>query len=327
MNETGATTSRARQRLSAARQTTLPIAIIGAVAVSLAAPAPAHAEQHRPTSATAPQPAPRAAGPASAVAARATPVVAAVPSTHLVRSGETVSGIAGRYGLSTVSILSANGLGWSTLIHPGQTLVLPGSSAPAAVSATTPAATVATHTIAKGDTIEAIAERHGVRQQALLDANGLTWSSIIYPGSTLRIPSKTPAQSLVTLNSPQRENAGIIIDVGRQLGVSDYGIVIALATAMQESSMRNIDHGDRDSLGLFQQRPSQGWGTRAQIMDRWNAATLFYRGNVDAPGLLDIPGWSSMTLTRAAQAVQVSAHPDAYAKWEKSAWTWLADLG
>ena len=96
--------------------------------------------------------------------------------------------------------------------------------------------------------------------------------------------------------------------------------------------MRNIDYGDRDSLGLFQQRPSAGWGTRDQILNAPHAARLFYGGpnnpnKGNTRGLLDIVGWRSMTLTQAAQAVQISAFPDAYAKWETSATSWLAQLG
>ena len=96
--------------------------------------------------------------------------------------------------------------------------------------------------------------------------------------------------------------------------------------------MRNVRYGDRDSLGLFQQRPSTGWGTPDQILDPRFAATAFYGGphNPNAGrtrGLLDIPGWTSMTVTQAAQAVQISAYPDAYAKWEASARAWLAQLG
>ncbi|NYI03446.1 cell wall-associated NlpC family hydrolase [Allostreptomyces psammosilenae] len=83
-----------------------------------------------------------------------------------------------------------------------------------------------------------------------------------------------------------------------------------MATALQESSLRNLSYGDRDSLGLFQQRPSQGWGTAEQIQDPVYASTKFYEG------LLAVDGWESMTLTQAAQAVQRSDFPDAYAKWE-----------
>jgi len=143
-------------------------------------------------------------------------------------------------------------------------------------------------------------------------------------GSSPRPPS---SGSVTPMSAEMRQNAAIIVRVGRELGVPEYGIVIALATAMQESSLRNISWGDRDSVGLFQQRPSSGWGTVAQIMDPAHAAKLFYVGRSGyTRGLLDIPGWQSMTLTRAAQAVQISAYPDAYAKWEASAWAWYYEL-
>ena len=107
----------------------------------------------------------------------------------------------------------------------------------------------------------------------------------------------------------------------------DRGIVIALAAAMQESSLRNLAHGDRDSVGLFQQRPSQGWGSAAALQDPATAARLFFTGNAGRTrGLLDVPGWSSMSVTGAAQAVQVSAYPKAYAQWETTAKRLLASL-
>ena len=139
------------------------------------------------------------------------------------------------------------------------------------------------------------------------------------------------AGSVTPLNDERRSNAQIIIAEGRELGVSDYGIVIALATAMQESSLRNLNWGDRDSLGLFQQRPSSGWGSAEQIMDPAYSTKLFFGGPSNpnkgkTRGLLDISGWESMALTVAAQAVQISGHPTAYAKWEASAWAWLYEL-
>ena len=143
---------------------------------------------------------------------------------------------------------------------------------------------------------------------------------------------RNPVEGAVTpLNDVRRSNASVIVNVGRDLGVPDYGIVIALATAMQESSLRNIDWGDRDSLGLFQQRPSTGWGTAEQIMDPVFASKAFYGGPSNpnpgrTRGLLDYSGWQSMDLTDAAQKVQRSAYPEAYAKWEASAWAWLEEL-
>ncbi|MGL5810386.1 MAG: peptidoglycan DD-metalloendopeptidase family protein [Nocardioides sp.] len=125
-----------------------------------------------------------------------------------------------------------------------------------------------------------------------------------------------------SLTGEQARNAGVIIGVGRKLDVPDAGIVIALATASQESGIRNIDYGDRDSLGLFQQRPSTGWGTPQEVRDPAKATAAFFgrASHTGNTGLLDIPGWQQMSLTRAAQAVQRSAFPDAYADDEPLAW-------
>jgi hypothetical protein len=130
-----------------------------------------------------------------------------------------------------------------------------------------------------------------------------------------------PDGSPVTLDAVQLQHASTINAVGLSRGAPERARVIALATAWQESSLRNLDHGDRDSVGLFQQRPSQGWGSVAQIMDPVYSAGKFY----DA--LLQVPGWQRLPLTQAAQAVQYSAFPDAYAKWEHDARILAAALG
>lgn len=120
--------------------------------------------------------------------------------------------------------------------------------------------------------------------------------------------------ALEALDDEQLTHGVLIVDVGIDLEVPPRGWVIAVATAMQESSLRNLPHlgadNDHDSLGLFQQRPSHGWGSPAQIMDPEYAATAFYER------LLQVPEWQSLPLTAAAQHVQRSAHPDAYAKHE-----------
>ncbi|MFP8941723.1 C40 family peptidase [Streptomyces fenghuangensis] len=118
--------------------------------------------------------------------------------------------------------------------------------------------------------------------------------------------------SVPGLEAPKEQvrNARIIQATGVAMGVPPRGQVVALATALQESSIRNLAYGDRDSLGLFQQRPSQGWGTAEQVRDPVHASRRFYQV------LLEVDGWESMTVTQAAQAVQRSAYPDAYAKWE-----------
>jgi cell wall-associated NlpC family hydrolase len=126
----------------------------------------------------------------------------------------------------------------------------------------------------------------------------------------------------VTGYSPdQIANAALIVAVGKQMHVPEQGLVIAIATAMQESTLRNLDHGDRDSLGLFQQRPSQGWGTPAQLMDPAYAATQFY-GH-----LLEVPDWQQMSLNDAAQAVQQSGTPNAYGQHQPAALAAAAAVG
>jgi hypothetical protein len=97
-------------------------------------------------------------------------------------------------------------------------------------------------------------------------------------------------------------------------------VTVALATALQESDLRNLDYGDRDSLGLFQQRPSQGWGTAEQIQDARFATNAFY------DHLEDVPAWAGLPVTEAAQAVQRSGHPLAYADHEADARLWARAL-
>jgi cell wall-associated NlpC family hydrolase len=120
-----------------------------------------------------------------------------------------------------------------------------------------------------------------------------------------------------TWTGEQIGNAATIVAEGTRLHVPPRGWIIAVAVAMQESRLRNLSNlgeaNDHDSLGLFQQRPSQGWGTPAQILDPRYAARKFYQH------LTDVPGWQDLPLTVAGQRVQVSAYPEAYAKWEDDA--------
>jgi hypothetical protein len=124
----------------------------------------------------------------------------------------------------------------------------------------------------------------------------------------------------VAMSTEQAENASIIAAVAERRGLPARAISIAIATAYQESKLENVEGGDRDSLGLFQQRPSQGWGTAKQIMDPYYAANAFY----DA--LVKIDGYETMAITEAAQAVQRSAFPDAYADHEKDGRTIASDM-
>ena len=115
----------------------------------------------------------------------------------------------------------------------------------------------------------------------------------------------------VEVDLEQAENAALITSISTQRGMPARAASIALATAYQESKLYNIDYGDRDSVGLFQQRPSQGWGTVAQLMDPVYATNAFF----DA--LQDVDGYETMAITVAAQEVQRSAFPDAYADHEQ----------
>lgn len=407
-------------RMARSMLNTVPIVVAGSMALSMGVTGPVFALDHAPAKKpdTSPRPSlpPRLSAPEQKsvttveTASSSATVFSAAPATYTVRSGDTVASIAGSFGLSTASVLALNGLSWKSTIFPGQTLSL--SAATTSSSAPSPRkATGGHYVIVRGDTLSSIARAHGVTTTALLQANGLGLSSIIYPGQKLTVPSasaaavsSTPAPAAgpavgsyviqrgdtiasiaaksgssvkallaanglsftstiyagktltlpgasaatattvvastsaaplgvsATLTAEQAGNARTIIAVGRQLGVGERAIVIALAAAAQESSLRNLDHGDRDSLGLFQQRPSTGWGTPAQLRDPVHATKLFFGGATNpntgkTRGLLDVRGWQSMSLTTAAQAVQYSAFPDAYAKWEAPATTWLATLG
>ncbi|MBA2574399.1 MAG: hypothetical protein H0V02_06380 [Nocardioidaceae bacterium] len=119
----------------------------------------------------------------------------------------------------------------------------------------------------------------------------------------------------VSLTPEQAENASIIAAVAERRRMPARALTIAIATAYQESKIENLSGGDRDSLGLFQQRPSQGWGSREQIQDPYYASNAFY----DA--LEKVEGYADLEVTEAAQAVQRSAYPDAYADHEQDART------
>ena len=385
------------------RALSLPLAVVSTVAVTLGIVQPAEA---------APQPPkrqPKAKSHPAAPAAVAVATVSSVPAEVTVAEGDTISSIAERFGLATAEVLALNGLGWSSLIFPGQRLALPGPGHAEPGPAPAPAPEIARHVVAPGDTIAGIAAAHGLAVDDVLSANGLSRQSLIFPGQAIVLPGPQPtdasappppapepvpapapdevhlvvegdtligiadrygvevedllalnglavtdvivigrelvvrrpdaevavlpvASMSVPLSDEMRGYAQLIVEVGRSLGVPDQGIVVALAAAAQESGLRNVHYGDRDSLGLFQQRPSMGWGTQDEVLDPVRAATAFYGGAANpnpgvTRGLLDIDGWESLSVTQAAQAVQQSAHPDHYAKWEASARAWLAELG
>ncbi|GAA4525446.1 hypothetical protein [Amycolatopsis samaneae] len=137
-----------------------------------------------------------------------------------------------------------------------------------------------------------------------------TRDTVATPGCTVRGPGNDGAETTYTFSPEQMGHAATISAVGVKLGMPAHAATIALATALQESKLRNLEGGDRDSVGLFQQRPSQGWGKPDQLRDPVYAATAFYRK------LAKLPNWENLPITEAAQGVQLSGVPDAYAQWE-----------
>jgi LysM repeat protein len=279
------------------------------------------------------------------------------PDTYVVAHGDSLDSVAQKFGITLSALREYNDLARASIIYVGQVLNLkppvgqakvpkppkPDSSASTLsdeISSLDPMRPTGAcsihgfHTVLSGETISRIAAVYGVSTQSVLSANSLSWSSTIFVGQRLSIPGVHEIKncpSITKLSQEMKQNAQVIYRVGKDLRVSDYGIVIALAAAMQESSLVNIDYGDRDSVGLFQQRTSQGWGTIAQIMDPKYSARAFFGGPTGPNagkirGLLDIKNWSTMSLAKAAQAVQISAFPDAYQKWELSAWSWFDQI-
>lgn len=150
-------------------------------------------------------------------------------------------------------------------------------------------------------------------------------------------PAATPVQaSLPTsltvpgwkLDAEQVRIAATAIEVGKEFNIPERGWIVAIASGMQESGLRNLAGGDRDSVGWQQQRPSAGWGTVEQIRDVRLATMAFYgvATHTHNRGLIDITGWQQMSIAEAAQAVQVSAFPSAYAKHETAARAIVAQL-
>ncbi|MCZ1021394.1 hypothetical protein [Streptomyces noursei] len=135
------------------------------------------------------------------------------------------------------------------------------------------------------------------------------------PGTGITVADlSTPATGSV--HAQQLANAKTIDKVAKQLGLPGRATLIALMTAMQESTLQNLNYGHGDSIGLFQQQPSSKWGTRAQIMDPTFATQSFFQGRGGNEGLLNIPHWQTLPPGDVAQKVQKSAYPSLYAGHE-----------
>ncbi|MET7832109.1 hypothetical protein ABZS44_04715 [Micromonospora sediminicola] len=169
-----------------------------------------------------------------------------------------------------------------------------------------------------------------ILRKSILGVAGLAFTGGVFAGPVaahadtphttkpvVAVASVQGEQSRITLNDEQTANAKAIIAATKKAGLPERAAVVSIATALQESKLENLGHlgdkNDHDSLGLFQQRPSSGWGTPEQITDPEYSTLAFLKG------LKQVDGWEKMPLTDAAQTVQVSAYPDAYAQWEKQA--------
>ena len=170
-----------------------------------------------------------------------------------------------------------------------------------------PRSTPAAHTAAADE--DKAAQDQAAQDQAAQDqAAQAAAQPAPAPAPQCTVPAMPGPPAGVT--DEQIANARTIAQVAHDRGLSERAVVIALATAQQESKLLDIDYGDRDSLGLFQQRPSQGWGSPEQVLDPTYAAGKFY------DGLVQVPGWDTGRLTDVAQAVQRSGFPEAYQQWE-----------
>ncbi len=213
------------------------------------------------------------------------------------------------------------------LSAPAAALTASTSTADTPAADTPPAAEAESQTVAAA-AAQAVTEAVTPAEPAPLAAP----ASAAVPGLIAPAPSATQLHPLAPVGTQQQftptveqmSNAKAIVQAGQEMGLPPRAWIIAVATSLQETNLKNLGHlgerNDHDSQGLFQQRPSSGWGTVAQITDPNYAATAFYKG------LVEVPGWESMPLTAAAQKVQVSAFPDHYAKHEAQAGDMIAAL-
>lgn len=186
----------------------------------------------------------------------------------------------------------------------------------AGVEPAEPPSYAVTATINKAEAEKAIQDKIDARQREVRRATRAKPRPRV-PSLDELIYQPQGRQSFFKLKDNQRYNASVIIRTGRKMGLPYRALVIAIGTALQESHLNNYGNlgarNDHDSLGLFQQRPSTGWGKPSQIMNPVYSSTAFYKS------LLKVRGWHSLPLTVAAQRVQRSAFPFAYAKWERMA--------
>jgi hypothetical protein len=222
-----------------------------------------------------------------------------------------------------------------TVAGTAAALVGIGTASAATVAATSHAP--ASHAVQVTSRTDAAGQKHAVttaasapRQQAQPAApQPQSWQQIqqtvaqqTNPGEPAQASELTPvattgAQNTMQISSPQLANATTIVQQALTMRMGVRSAVIAVATAMQESQLQNINYGTSDSLGLFQQQPVDGWGTAQQIMNPAYSADAFLTALQQYQS--STPGWATQPLWANAQAVQKSGYPTAYAQWESQA--------
>ncbi len=251
-------------------------------------------------------------------------------NTRSPRALQTRRVIAGAAGIGVLALAALGGPAVASAADPSKP-----KTAPAAAAAPAAAPDLASQSVAPA--VAAVAPAPALAPTALGQAKPADPAPAAPAPAQPAAPAPAPAPAapapapappapagppaIAGLDQYQAENAQTIVQVGRDMGVGTRGEIIAVATALQESKLYNLYEAvDHDSLGLFQQRPSSGWGTPEQLTEPAYAARAFYNVLIQYTG-------DYGCLTCAAQRVQVSAFPDAYAKWEGLATTIVNTLG
>jgi cell wall-associated NlpC family hydrolase len=178
---------------------------------------------------------------------------------------------------------------------------------------------VATVAVAGVSAVTSVVSQDQAADQARAMQAGLNCNATL--GPITAGPAGSGAADAAKLNEDQRQNVALIISIGKDRQLPPLAWQVAIQAGMTESGLRNLDHGDRDSEGMFQMRPSMGWGSPAEVRDPHYAINKFY------DVLTKVPGWEQQRPGESAQDVERSAFPDRYHKWEPMAAHLIGNVG
>ncbi|TDV37558.1 C40 family peptidase [Actinophytocola oryzae] len=178
---------------------------------------------------------------------------------------------------------------------------------------------VATVAVAGVSAVTQVVSQDQAADQARAMSAGLNCNAAL--GPITAGPAGSGAGDAAKLNEDQRKNVALIISIGKDRQLPPLAWQVAIQAGMTESGLRNLNYGDRDSLGMFQMRPSMGWGTPAQVVDPHYSINKFY----DVLG--KVPGWEQQRPGESAQDVERSGFPDRYHKWESMAAHLIGNVG